>query len=229
MFKWLLISIIEWNILGISQIGKKFWMVTTIIRTGYRFSKMCSFLCVTFIKENTCFKYQSGKWYRNKIRFDFIFKNWWLHHNFLWSPQIHFHEQNYLDLSFLKNTIVLYMNKTNSDYYHLWWLCLTINRNGIDPHFRGSYRKQQRTNRTLHHNMECVHFFPFTGTIAGVVISLDFKEWLVFTCIAGTAGSTTARLMLLGNTFSVTDCSINSLLDANFSFSPPKNNSDGTH
>ena len=127
MFKWLLISIIEWNILGISQIGKKFWMVTTIIRTGYRFSKMCSFLCVTFIKENTCFKYQSGKWYRNKIRFDFIFKNWWLHHNFLWSPQIHFHEQNYLDLtSFLKNTIVLYMNKTNSDYYHLWWLCLTI-------------------------------------------------------------------------------------------------------
>lgn len=77
--------------------------------------------------------------------------------------------------------------------------------------------------------MECVHFFPFTGTIAGVVISSDFKEWLVSICIAGTAGSTTARLMLLGNTFSVTDCSINSLLDANFSFSSPKNNSDGTH
>lgn len=74
--------------------------------------------------------------------------------------------------------------------------------------------------------MECVHLFPFTGTIAGVIISSDFVERLVCIWIGGAAGSTTERLMLFRRTFSVADWGNTSLLDANFSFFSPKNGTD---
>jgi hypothetical protein len=88
--------------------------------------------------------------------------------------------------------------------------------------FLGEIRPGIKANPTLHHNVECVHLFPSAGTIAGVIISLEFAEWLVCIWIGGAAGSTTARLMLFRRIFSVVDWSTTWLLDANFSFSSPE-------